>query len=122
MYEHFPQENIAWILNTLLYPLFWGDFEVETVKLFVPNLALSELKWTYLILKEDFIFGSEVGTIYYRLFFATEHKRNKERKLQVSDEAKIPFTSDAMRTDCGPLFIVSIEDWESVKLGIVVLL
>ena len=51
-----------------------------------------------------------MGTIYYRLFFATEHKRNNERKLQVSDEAKIPFTSDAMRTDCGPLFIVSIED------------
>ena len=59
----------------------------------------------YLVLKEDFIFGSEVGTIYYRLFFATEHKSNKERKLQVSDEAKISFTSEAMRADCGPLFM-----------------
>lgn len=51
--------------------MFWGDFKVETVKLFVPYLALSQLKWKYLIWKEYFIFGSAVGATYYRLFFAT---------------------------------------------------
>lgn len=30
---------------------------------------------------KDFIFGCEVGTTYYRLFFATQLRGNKRKKL-----------------------------------------
>lgn len=77
LYECFPQENVAWILGTLesnVLGRLWGWIG----KSFVPNLALSQLKWKYLILK-DFIFGSEVGATHYKVVLCNIAQRSKER-------------------------------------------
>ena len=75
----------------------------------MPNLALSQLKWKYLILKEDFIFGSEVGATYYKVVLCNI-AQEEQRKKAASNEAKYPLLVNAIRANCNPLFMVGMRD------------